>query len=190
MCGCVNHKYKGWQTIEMIDCGTLKIPEDWSCFCDEDGLMHIMNGEKLALLQFNKIPDTEIKYGYLDTQYDHYDKYYGNAHIYDMLERHDCSYDALLYKNKYDVGEIYELYFGCDDSWEPQFTFVVCDETLTKNFLIKLCNSYIKYYPEHIEAPPLFVSEENINPRYKDTADRGLVYDFFKYIKDFLDRIT
>ncbi|MBQ8605925.1 MAG: hypothetical protein IJ408_04240 [Clostridia bacterium] len=139
---CNFYNYDGWQTIEMKDCGTIKIPEGWSYHYDEDGLMNIMNGDKLALLQFKEILNED---GSISN--DHYDKFYGEARYVEHLSYHyDFAYDATISKIKYDIGVIYVLGFG--DIYyldKIPYSFVVCDDTLSEDFILKLCSSYIMY---------------------------------------------
>lgn len=142
ICSCSN-KYKGWQTIDIEKCGTLKIPNEWSCI-EENGLLYFLD-ENMELIAFQTESRTvayveEQQYGELESN-----KYFDEVQNLALLS--SCMYGNGACQGKHLLkidGEQHTRYyikFGYDRS----ILMIFWDESITEDLTIKIANSFGSY---------------------------------------------
>ena len=130
--GCHNET-EGWKTINIENCGTIKIPNDWDCFTD-DKTMYIMNGEDPVMISHRRTGNGESNAFFSDFQY------------IDMSTSAVLSNSAIYGKARFNYAgnkiELYYLNLG-ETADGDIIEFVVWDKQIDEEFLIKLAKTFI-----------------------------------------------
>ena len=127
--------YIGWQTIEIENCGMMKIPPEWQYAYDE-GKIYIFKDGEPAIIQ-----GTE-KVDYWTDGTDFYDKYYGDYTCVEIKSREYPAPGSYIGTNKYMYnGEIIERYYLLV-GYEPRKQFIIWDTSISYKQLKDIAKSF------------------------------------------------
>ena len=133
LCSC-NLDTKNWKKVYIQNCGTLKIPNEWTFFIEND-IMYITEEEKPIMISCKRSGDNESNLYFNDYQYVEFisSAVLSNGPIYGRAK--------YIYKNN--TIELYYLDLGPTRNDGELIEFVVWDEGISEEFLIKLAKTFV-----------------------------------------------
>ena len=135
LCSCSSSPPDDWQTICIENCGTMKIPKEWTVLVEDD-LMYIMNGEKPVMV-FSNTKDNKG-----------YNKYWGEYEYIEItarIRRLSKFTECFKAKYKYDdiVVERYLLHLRCRWHEHTLYRFIVLDTEISEELLIQIAETFV-----------------------------------------------
>ncbi len=131
--GCASST-KNWKKVDIEDCGTLKIPNEWT-FRVENNIMYIVNGEKPIMISCKRTGESESNLYFNDYKYIEFinSSVLSNGPIYGKAQ--------YLYKST--PIELYYLNLGYTLNDEELVEFVVWDQEISEEFLIIIAKTFV-----------------------------------------------
>jgi len=129
--------YSSWQTIQIENCGTFKIPGDWKKI-EENGFIEFEKSSKKAIMV-----QTYFSYGFhASAKYQYNDEY--NFKIHEHIYSEVFSNSAAYSVNKYDMNGSYDKMFSVSfDNTNFGISFIFIDPTIDEKIIRKIAISFI-----------------------------------------------
>lgn len=135
LCGCTSST-ENWKEIDIADCGTLKIPDEWT-FLIENGIMYIIDGDKPIMISCKRTGENESNLYFSDYKYVEFisSSVLSNGPIYGKAK--------YLYEDS--PIELYYLDLGYTLHDDELIEFVVWDQEISEDFLINIAKTFVSY---------------------------------------------
>ncbi len=137
--GCSRGPTKDWQTINFPECGTLKIPEDWRMFVQDDRAYIVDADDRPIMIQ------TLSYCGSKDGQQGPAES---NAYFENVTPMKYLS--SAVLSNCAVYGEMLVSYEGTqstklflDVGYDPSIEFIVWDETVDMDMLVTIAETFV-----------------------------------------------
>ncbi len=137
--GCSNATTKNWQTISIPGCGTMKIPEDWQMFEEDDRIYIVDADDRPIMIQ------TLSYCGSKDGQQGPAES---NAYFENVTPMKYLS--SAVLSNCAVYGEMLVSYEGTqstklflDVGYDPSIEFIVWDETVDMDMLVTIAETFV-----------------------------------------------
>lgn len=133
LCGCSSILKCEWQTIAMNNCGTMKIPANWTYFV-EDGVMYILNDKnEPAMISYDVSKESNSN------------RYIKDFQLIEWISNEVLSNEPMLGRAKYRHGddEIVRYFLNLTTNSDDDVEFIVWDEEITKEMLVAIAKTFI-----------------------------------------------
>lgn len=133
LCSCSSDT-DNWKTICIENCGTMKIPNNWTFFIEND-IMYIMDGKNPVMISCERTGKKESNLYFTDYQYIDF--------ISSAVLSNDPIYGKAKYLYKGEEIERYYLNLGETIHDEEIVEFVVWEQKMSEETLIKIAKTFI-----------------------------------------------
>lgn len=137
--GCAAEKTSGWQTIEIPDCGTLKIPPDWTYYENEGWIYILDHAQKPAMIQTKSFPGVDGRTPGETESNDFFTEVTNLRLLTSAVFSNGAIYGSYLTEHNGNQSEEFFLEIGYD----RHVTLLVWDETMDEAMLKTIAHTFV-----------------------------------------------
>lgn len=125
-------KTEDWKIVNIKNCGTIKIPNEWDSFVQDD-VIYIMQDENPKMISYMRSEQNESN------------AYFSNFKYIEMITSAVLSNNAIYGKAKYLYldKEIERFYLDLGGTTGEWIEFLVWDETVSEKLLISIAKTFV-----------------------------------------------
>lgn len=137
--GCVQWETRGWQTVEIQDCGTLRLPSDWTCY-EKGGLIYIVNhARRPVMIETTSSPSADGRIPGDTEANDFFADITNLRHLTSAVFSNGAIYGTYLTEHQGQQSEKLYLNIGYDRS----ITLLVWDDTMSESMLKTVAQTFV-----------------------------------------------